>query len=82
MSQEYAGASPITPASGTKKAVLACYVRNRRLADAIYLWAFASLSSSPGARAYYDARRAYTPSATAWSACSTAASLIMSLATK
>jgi hypothetical protein len=26
--------------------------------DAIYLWAFASLSASPGARAYYDARRA------------------------
>jgi hypothetical protein len=38
--------------------VLARHVRNRRLADAIYLWAFASLSASPGARAYYDARRA------------------------
>ncbi|MGO8863112.1 MAG: IS110 family transposase [Acidimicrobiales bacterium] len=56
--KNYAGTSPITRASGTKKLVLARYVRNRRLGDAIYLWAFASLSASPGARAYYDARRA------------------------
>ncbi len=56
--KNYAGTSPITRASGTKKAVLARHVRNRRLADAIYLWAFASLSASAGARAYYDARRA------------------------
>ena len=27
-------------------------------ADAIYLWAFTSLNASPGARCYYDARRA------------------------
>jgi hypothetical protein len=56
--KNYAGTSPITRASGTKKAVLARHVRNRRLADAIYLWSFASLTASPGARAYYDARRA------------------------
>ncbi len=56
--KNYAGTSPITRASGTKKTVLARHVRNRRLADAIYLWAFASLSASPGARRYYDARRA------------------------
>jgi len=55
--KNYAGTSPITRASGTKKTVLARHVRNRRLADAIYLWAFASLGASPGARAYYDARR-------------------------
>jgi len=55
--KNYAGTSPITRASGTKKTVLARHVRNRRLADAIYLWAFASLSASPGARAFYDARR-------------------------
>ena len=55
--KNYAGTSPITRASGTKKIVLARHVRNRRLADAIYLWAFASLSSSAGARAFYDARR-------------------------
>ena len=56
--KNYAGTSPITRASGTKKAVLARHVRNRRLADAIYLWSFASLSASPGARAFYDARKA------------------------
>ena len=55
--KNYAGTSPITRASGTKKTVLARHVRNRRLADAVYLWAFASLGASPGARAYYDARR-------------------------
>jgi len=56
--KNYAGTSPITRASGTKKTVLARHVRNHRLADAIYLWAFASLTASPGARSYYDARRA------------------------
>jgi hypothetical protein len=56
--KNYAGTSPITRASGTKKTVLARHVRNRRLADALYLWAFASLTASPGARSYYDARRA------------------------
>jgi hypothetical protein len=38
--------------------VLARVARNKRLANACYLWAFAALSSSPGARRYYDARRA------------------------
>jgi len=56
--KNYAGTSPITRASGTKKAVLARHVRNQRLADAIYLWAFAALTASPGARACYDTRRA------------------------
>jgi len=56
--KNYAGTSPITRASGTKKAVLARHVRNHRLADAIYLWAFATLTASPGARAFYDAHRA------------------------
>jgi hypothetical protein len=56
--KNYAGTSPITRASGTKRVVLARYARNQRLADAIYLWAFASLACSPGARACYDARRA------------------------
>ena len=32
--------------------------RNRRLADACYLWAFSALTRSPGARAYYDQHRA------------------------
>jgi len=56
--KNYAGTSPITRASGTKRVVIARFARNGRLADAVYLWAFASLSGSPGARAFYDHRRA------------------------
>ncbi len=56
--KNYAGTSPITRASGTKRLVLARHVRNQRLADAVYLWAFAALTASPGARRYYDTRRA------------------------
>lgn len=55
--RNYAGTSPLTKASGRKKVVLARYVRNKRLYDAIDQWAFCSLSTSPGARAYYDQRR-------------------------
>jgi transposase len=54
----YAGSAPITRASGTRLVVLARVARNRRLADACYLWAFSALNASPGARRYYDARRA------------------------
>jgi transposase len=56
--RNYAGTSPVTRASGTRRVVLARHVRNRRLADAIYLWAFSALSISPGARVFYDQRRA------------------------
>ena len=56
--KNYAGTSPITRASGTKRVVLARHARNQRLADAIYLWAFAALSASPGARRFYDSHRA------------------------
>jgi transposase len=56
--KNYAGTSPITRASGTKRVVLARYARNQRLADAIYLWAFATLTTSPGARRFYDTHRA------------------------
>ena len=56
--RNYAGTSPLTVASGKKRAVLARHVRNRRLYDAIDHWAFAALSASPGARAYYDQHRA------------------------
>jgi len=31
---------------------------NQRLVDACYLWAFAALTASPGARRCYDAHRA------------------------
>jgi hypothetical protein len=56
--KNYAGTSPITRASGTRRAVLARHARNKRLADAVYQWAFAAITASPGARCYYDARRA------------------------
>ena len=56
--RNYSGMSPITRASGTKRVVLARYARNRRLADALYQQAFAALTTSAGARAYYDTHRA------------------------
>ena len=56
--KNYAGTSPITRASGKHRVVLARYARNKRLADACYLWAFATLTHSPGARTFYDQRRA------------------------
>jgi transposase len=56
--KNYAGTSPITKASGKSRAVLARHARNRRLADALYQQAFCALTSSPGARACYDAHRA------------------------
>jgi transposase len=55
--KNYAGTSPLTIASGKKRAVLARHVRNRRLYDAIDQWAFSALSTSPGARALYDQHR-------------------------
>ncbi len=56
--KNYAGTAPITKASGKHRVVLARYARNRRLADACYLWAFAALTASSGARAFYNQRRA------------------------
>ncbi|SPM30323.1 IS110 family transposase [Mycobacterium terramassiliense] len=56
--KNYAGTSPLTVASGKKRAVLARHVRNRRLYDAIDQWAFCAITRSPGARAYYDQHRA------------------------
>jgi transposase len=56
--RNYAGTSPITKASGTRRVVLARYARNKRLADALHQQAFAALTASPGARAYYDSHRA------------------------
>ena len=56
--KNYAGTAPITRASGKSRIVLARYARNRRLADALYQWAFSALQRSPGARALYDAQRA------------------------
>jgi transposase len=56
--KNYAGTSPITRASGKKKTVLARYVHNDRLIDALMSQAFTALRVSPGARAYYDRQRA------------------------
>jgi len=53
-----AGTSPITRASGKHRVVLARYARNKHLADACRMWAFAAISASPGARRFYDQRRA------------------------
>ena len=56
--KNYGGTSPITRASGKKKAVAARFVHNDRLVDALMSWAFSSLNASPGARAFYDQQRA------------------------
>ena len=56
--RNYAGTSPLTVASGKKRAVLARHVRNRRLYDAIDQWALGAINNSPGARAFYDQHRA------------------------
>ena len=56
--KNHGGTSPITRASGKKKAVAARFIRNDRLIGALMSWAFASLNASPGARAFYDQQRA------------------------
>lgn len=56
--KNYAGTAPITRASGKGKVALARFIRPARLADATDQWAFCSLRNSPGARAFYDRRRA------------------------
>ena len=53
----YAGTAAITRATGRHRAVLARHVRNKRLADACYLWAFSAVTKSAGARASYHRRR-------------------------
>jgi hypothetical protein len=54
----YAGSAPVTRASGKSTAVLHRRVKNQRLASVGYVWAFAALTASPGARAHYDRRKA------------------------
>jgi transposase len=56
--KNYAGTSPITKQSGRKKFVMARYVHNDRLLDALGRQAFTAVRTSPGARAYYDRQRA------------------------
>ena len=56
--KNYAGTSPITRASGKKKTIMARYVHNDRLIDALITQAATAVRVSPGARAYYDKQRA------------------------
>jgi transposase len=53
----YAGSSPITRASGKKTSTTRRWVKNDRLNHAGYLWAFSSITASPGAKAHYRRRR-------------------------
>ncbi|WP_331739434.1 IS110 family transposase [Streptomyces sp. NBC_01187] len=53
----YAGSSPITRASGKQSSITRRRVKNDRLNHASYLWAFAALTASPGAKAHYRRRR-------------------------
>lgn len=54
----FAGTAPITRSSGRTRFVNARRVRNKRLADALHWWAFATMTRSAGARAHYDRRLA------------------------
>lgn len=54
----YAGTAPVTRASGKTRVVVMRRARNLHLVDACRWWAFATLTHSPQARAYYDRCRA------------------------
>jgi transposase len=56
--KNYAATSPVTRASGKSKIVMARFVHNDRLVDALHAQAFSAINGSPGARAYYDKQRA------------------------
>src|SRR5690606_16971993 len=56
--KNFAGSAPVTRASGRSFVVVARHARPRRLADALEQWAFCSLTTSSGARSYYDQLRA------------------------
>jgi transposase len=53
----FAGSAPVTRASGKSTAVLHRRVKYQRLASVGYVWAFAALTASLGARAHYDRRK-------------------------
>jgi transposase len=55
--KNYAGTSPITRQSGKKTTVLARYIHNNWLVNALHQQAFCALKGSRGARAYYDQLR-------------------------
>jgi transposase len=53
----YAGTAPVARASGKSVAVLARRAKNQRLAAVGYVWAFAAMAHSHGARAHCDRHR-------------------------
>jgi transposase len=53
----FAGAAPVTRASGKCMSVTRRRVKNDRLAAVGYSWAFSALTNSPGAKALYQQRR-------------------------
>lgn len=53
----FAGSAPVTRASGRSIAITHRKVKNDRLAAVGFVWAFAALTGSTGARAHYDRRR-------------------------
>ena len=55
--ENYAASSPVTRQSGKKKTVMARFIRNDRLADALHRQAQSALRASPGARAFCDEQR-------------------------
>lgn len=52
-----AGSSPVTRTSGKKSSITRRRVKNDRLNAVGYLWAFSSITASPGAKAHYRRRR-------------------------
>ncbi len=50
--KNYAGTSPLTRASGRRHVVVARWVKNRRLADALDQAAFCAITQSPGCRQF------------------------------
>lgn len=55
--KSYAGCAPLTRASGKKRFAGRRFVKNNRLKNAGFLWAFSALQASPGANAHYRRRR-------------------------
>jgi hypothetical protein len=55
----YAGAAPVTYASGTATAARRRTAYNHWLGDAVTLWGLPLRVASPAAKAYYDQRRAH-----------------------
>lgn len=53
----YAGVSPITRASGRSNVVMRRRVKNNRLTNAVFMWAFTASTFSPGAKAHYKYRK-------------------------